>query len=199
MIQTVTVYCSSSNALAAHFYAAGAELGRAIAQNGWKLVFGGNTVGLMKTVADAVRAAGGKVVGITPQLFVDKGFGDNDCHELIVTQNMRDRKHALEQRGDSFVALPGGLGTFEEIFEIIVGKQLAVHNKPIVLLNTAGYWDPMLAMIDSAIEQKFIKPRARELFFVAADVPAAIEHLRSYRPSQPDPDKWLQNIPSAAQ
>jgi uncharacterized protein (TIGR00730 family) len=110
---------------------------------------------------------------------------------------MRDRKHQLEQRGDAFVALPGGLGTFEEIFEIIVGQQLAFHNKPVVLLNIAGYWDPMLAMIDSAIEQKFIKPRARQLFFVAADVPQAIDHLRSYIPTPPDGDKWVRNIPSA--
>lgn len=198
MMRSVTVYCSSSNSLAQHFYDAGAELGRAIAQNNWKLVYGGNAVGLMKTVADAVRTHGGKVIGVTPQLFVDKGFGDNDCEELLVTQNMRDRKHLLEQRGDAFIALPGGLGTFEEIFEIIVGRQLAVHSKPVVLLNTAGYWNPMLAMIDSAIEQRFIKPKARELFFVASTVAEAVEHLRSYIPRPADGDKWMRHIPSAA-
>jgi uncharacterized protein (TIGR00730 family) len=196
-VQAITVYCSSSSALAPHFYAAGAELGGAIAANNWKLIYGGNSVGLMKTVADAVRAAGGKVIGVTPKIFVDKGIGDHDCHELIVTDCMRDRKHQLEQRGDAFVALPGGLGTFEEIFEIIVGRQLAFHNKPVVLLNIAGYWDPMLGMIDSAIEQKFIKPRARELFFVAQDVPQAIGYLRSYTPTAPDGDKWMSGIPSA--
>jgi uncharacterized protein (TIGR00730 family) len=196
-IRTVTVYCSSSSALAAHFYAAGDELGRAIAANDWKLIYGGNSVGLMKTVADSVRAAGGKVIGVTPKIFVDKGICDDGCDELIVTESMRDRKHQLEQRGDAFIALPGGLGTFEEIFEIIVGRQLAFHNKPIVLMNIAGYWDPMLAMIDSAIAQKFIKPKARELYFVAQDVPQAVDFLRSYIPTPPDGDKWVRNIPSA--
>src|SRR5262245_62278800 len=99
-IQTVTVYCSSSSALAPHFYTAGAELGRAIAGNNCRLIYGGNSVGLMKVVADAVRAAGGKVIGVTPKIFVDKGIGDHSCEELIVTESMRDRKHQLEQRGE---------------------------------------------------------------------------------------------------
>lgn len=175
------------------------QLGRALATNKWTLVYGGNSVGLMKTVAEAVRARGGKVIGITPQLFCDKGLEDKLCDELVVTNSMRDRKAILEERGDAFIALPGGLGTFEEIFEIIVGRQLATHNKAVVLLNTAGYWDPMIAMIDSAIEQRFIKPKARNLFFVAADVPQAIEYLRSYVPPPVDGDKWTQNIPSAAE
>ena len=130
VIKTVTVYCSSSTTLAAHYYAAGEDLGRAIAENGWKLVYGGNSVGLMKTLADATRAAGGKVIGVTPQLFVDKRCDDKDCEELIVTANMRDRKQVLEERGDAFVALPGGLGTFEEVFDIMTSKQLAYHAKP---------------------------------------------------------------------
>jgi hypothetical protein len=199
VIKSVTIYCSSSNSLPPHYYEAGMQLGRALATNKWTLVYGGNSVGLMKTVAEAVRARGGKVIGITPQLFCDKGLEDKLCDELVVTNSMRDRKAILEERGDAFIALPGGLGTFEEIFEIIVGRQLATHNKAVVLLNTAGYWDPMIAMIDSAIEQRFIKPKARNLFFVAADVPQAIEYLRSYVPPPVDGDKWTQNIPSAAE
>jgi uncharacterized protein (TIGR00730 family) len=192
-IRTVTVYCSSSSELAQHYYDAGAELGRAIASNGWKLVYGGNAIGLMKAVADAARAAGGKVIGITPQLFCDKGLEDRRCDELVVTNSMRDRKALLEERGDAYLALPGGLGTFEEIFEIIVGKQLACHNKPIVFLNIAGYWNPMIAMIDSAIEQKFIKPKARNLYFVAATVPQAVDYLRGYIPPVLKGDKWFSN------
>jgi uncharacterized protein (TIGR00730 family) len=112
---------------------------------------------------------------------------------------MRQRKEVLEQRGDAFVALPGGLGTFEEILEIIVAKQLAYHTKPIVFLNVAGYWDPMLAMIEHAIEHKFIKPKARNLYFVAGTVADAVAHLRSYVPPDVDGDKWIRNIPSAAE
>jgi uncharacterized protein (TIGR00730 family) len=200
MIKAITVYCSSSKSLAAAYYDAGRELGRAIAGNGWRLVYGGNNIGLMGVLADAVRAGGGKVVGVTPKLFCDKGLDDKSCEELLVTDGMRDRKAILEERGDAFIAMPGGLGTFEEIFEIIVGKQLGFHNKPIVLLNVNEYWSPLVELIDRAIEQKFIKPKARELFFVAPDVPAAITHIQMYKPVRAS-HEWFPHdeMPSAAE
>ena len=102
----------------------------------------------MGALSDAARAAGGKVVGITPKLLVRAGIADNHCSELIVTPGMRERKALLEARGDAFIALPGGLGTFEEVFEILVGKLLGYHQKPIVLLNVAGYYAPLLEMIE---------------------------------------------------
>ena len=126
-IRSVTVYCSSSAQVPQAYFDAAHELGTAIAQQGWTLVYGGNAVGSMGVLADATREAGGRVVGITPQVLVDKGVSDDKCHELIITQNMRERKSLLESRGDAFIALPGGLGTFEEIFEIIVGRQLLHH------------------------------------------------------------------------
>ena len=122
MIRSVTVYCSSSSAVAPVFVDAATATGRAIALNGWTLVYGGNPIGLMKCLADGARAAGGTVVGVTPQLFVDKNYHDTLAHELHVTANMRDRKAIMETRGDAFLTLPGGLGTFEEIFEILVGN-----------------------------------------------------------------------------
>jgi cytokinin riboside 5'-monophosphate phosphoribohydrolase len=194
-IRAVTVYCSSSNKVAPVFVDATAELGRAIAHAGWKLVYGGNAVGLMKTLADATRDAGGKVIGVTPRLFIDKGVGDCDCEELIVTDGMRDRKAQMEQRGDAFVALPGGFGTFEEFFEIICGKQLGYHNKPIVLLNIAGYYDPLLAMIERGHEMSFIRPRARELYHVATIVADAVQYLRNYRPTPPRADLSFETSP----
>jgi uncharacterized protein (TIGR00730 family) len=190
-INSVTVYCSSSSAIDPVYLNAGVELGRALAQNNWKLIYGGNNVGLMGKLADATRAAGGKVVGITPQLFIDKGVHDKLCDEFIVTACMRTRKAAMEDRGDAYIAMPGGLGTFEEIFEIIVGKQLAYHNKPIVLLNINDYYAPSLKQIEQGIEQHFIKPAARKLFFVAKDVPSAIEYIQQYRPAKAG-DKWFE-------
>jgi hypothetical protein len=177
-IQSVTVYCSSSSALEAHYNIAARDLGRAIAANGWRLVYGGNFVGLMAAVAQGCRDAGGKVTGITPQLMVDKGLSDTHADELVVTNDMRDRKAILEERGDAFVALPGGIGTYEEVFEIMVGRQLGYHDKPIVLLNIAGYYRPLLDMVEHGIAQKFIKAAARELFFVASTVEEAVEHLK---------------------
>jgi uncharacterized protein (TIGR00730 family) len=186
-IRAVTVYCSSSASVAPHFFEAGRALGAAVARSGWTLVYGGNRIGLMAAVADAARAAGGKVVGITPQLMVDHGIGDDHCDELVVTAGMRERKALLEQRGDAFVALPGGLGTFEELFEVLVARLLGYHDKPIVLLNTAGYYDALLASIEHGIAQGFINPRARAAFFVTSDVASAMEFLQKTPPSAPAP------------
>ncbi|HYE21787.1 MAG TPA: TIGR00730 family Rossman fold protein [Tepidisphaeraceae bacterium] len=197
MIRYVTVYCSSSSAVAPVFVEAATAAGRAIAGNGWTLVYGGNPIGLMKCLADGARAAGGAVVGITPQLFVDKNYHDTLATELHVTANMRDRKALMETRGDAFLTLPGGLGTFEEIFEIMVGKQLGYHAKPIALLNTAGYFDPLLAMIDHGIEQHFIKAKVRDLYFVGETIEQVVEHFRSYRPPELA-DKWFRTPCPAA-
>jgi uncharacterized protein (TIGR00730 family) len=177
VIRSVTVYCSSRENLDDVYYHAGAAVGRAIAESGWKLVYGGNAIGLMKTVADAARAAGGKVIGITPQLFVDSGCDDKNCEELIVTPCMRQRKELLEARGDALMALPGGLGTLEELFEVLAAKSLGLHHKPIVLLNIEGYFDPLLQMIEHGIEHGFISARTRGLFSAAATVEQAIQQI----------------------
>jgi len=198
-VRSVTVYCSSSSAVPRIYTETAAELGRALAKQQWTLIYGGNNVGTMGALADACRDAGGQVVGVTPQLFIDKGVDDKNCHEFIVTECMRTRKATMEERGDAFITLPGGLGTFEEIFEIIVGKQLGFHRKPIVLLNVDGYFAPLLAMIEHGIEHRFIKPAARELYFVAEKVDAAIEHIRTYQPPVLA-DKWFERaVPSGVE
>jgi uncharacterized protein (TIGR00730 family) len=176
-ITSVTVYCSSSRHVAPIYFAAAEKLGKGLALRGITLVYGGNNIGTMGALADACRAAGGRVVGITPQVLVDEGMTDNNCHELIITDDMRQRKAQLEARGDAFLILPGGLGTLEEFFEILVGKILCVHAKPIVLLNIAGFFDPLLAAIDHAIEQNFVKPKARAAFTVAGEVEEAWKYL----------------------
>ncbi len=191
MIRSVTVFCSSSSAVPRVYTDTAAELGRALAAQRWTLIYGGNNVGTMGALADGCRQAGGQVVGVTPQLFIDKGVHDAACHELVVTECMRTRKAAMEERGDAFVTLPGGLGTLEEIFEILVGKQLGYHRKPIVLLNVDNFFDPLLTMIEHGIEQRFIKSAARALYFVAATVDEAIEHIRTYEPPVLA-DKWFE-------
>ena len=176
-IRSVTVYCSSSRQVARVYFDAAAELGTAIARQGWQLVYGGNDCGCMGALAHAARAAGGKVVGVTPQVLVDEGIADDKCHELIVTPDMRLRKALLEQRGDAFITLPGGLGTLEEIFEIIVGRTLGLHDKPIVLLNINAYYDPLLEMIRHGVEQHFIRQNACEKFHVSKSVEDAMASL----------------------
>src|SRR5687767_14574650 len=166
-IRSVTVYCSSSNHVPPVYFRAATELGAAIANHGWNLVYGGNAVGCMGALADAARAAGGKVIGITPRALVDKGIADERCDELIITDSMRERKHLLEQRGDAFCVLPGGIGTFEEFFEILVGRQLGYHDKPIVLLNVNDYYTPLLAFLAHGLAERFLRPDALALAHVA--------------------------------
>ncbi len=177
-IHSVTVYCSSSSDVARVYFDAAAELGTRIARQPWHLVYGGNNLGCIGALADAARAAGGKVIGITPKLLSDQGMADTQCDELLITATLRERKALLESRGDAFITLPGGLGTLEEIFEILVAKVLGYHAKPIVLLNIAGFYDPLLAMLEHGIEQKFIRPKTRKLFHVSTTPEDAIDYLR---------------------
>ena len=134
----VTVFCSSSGDIEPVYLEAAAELGAAIAREGWELVYGGNNLGAMGALADGCRAAGGCVIGVTPQLFVDKGYIDKACRELIVTPDMRSRKARMEELGDAFVAMPGGFGTLEELSEMLVGRLLKYHAKPVDSLQRGG-------------------------------------------------------------
>ncbi|HET7411559.1 MAG TPA: TIGR00730 family Rossman fold protein [Pararhizobium sp.] len=151
MIQSICVYCGSQPGRDSAYIAAGKTLGTAIAEHGLGLVYGGGTRGVMGAVADGVMTAGGKVTGIIPEFLVDKeatrqSVGTFD--ELIVTENMHERKHAMFQRSDAFVTLPGGIGTLEEIVEIMTWAQLGRHEKPMVFANINGFWDPMLKLIE---------------------------------------------------
>ncbi|MEM8873897.1 MAG: TIGR00730 family Rossman fold protein [Planctomycetota bacterium] len=174
----LTVYCSSSNHVDLRFTETAAEVGRAIAERGWSLVYGGNAVGCMGAVADAVRGGKGKVVGITPMLF-DESILDRAADELLIADNMRHRKHELEARGDAFLTLPGGLGTFEEFFEIAVGRVLNAHAKPVVLLNVHDFYTPLLRTIDAGIDDGFIKPEAWAKVHVAETVTDAFTQLEA--------------------
>jgi uncharacterized protein (TIGR00730 family) len=198
-IRSVTVYCSSSRKVAQVYHDAAAELGDAIARQNWSLIYGGNNQGLMGVLADAARNANGKVIGVTPRLFVDNGVADQKCDELVITDSMRDRKAIMEQRGDAFIALPGGLGTLEEWFEIVTGRQLKYHSKPVVLLNIAGFYNPLLKMIDDGIAANFVRPMARNLFAAPDRVQDAIEYIRTYRAPEAEPSVFTYEMKSAGE
>lgn len=156
----VTVFASSSERVDSIYFDAARQLGHAIAQSGWQLVYGGNRVGPMGAMADAARAAGGRVLGVTPQLFIDAGHGDHDCHELCIADSMRHRKQIMDERCDAFITLPGGMGTLEEFFEAVVGRQLNLHGKPVVLINLDGFYEPLLVMIHAGVARGFIRKSA---------------------------------------
>ena len=157
------------------YVGAAEELGTLLGMRRHTLIYGGTHVGLMAALADAARRAGGKVTGVVPRLMVEHGIADRDCDELIVTPDLRGRKTVMEQRADAFMALPGGFGTLEEVFEILALRLLKYHDKPVVLINTAGFYDPLLAFLEQLYRLGFAREKYRRKYAVAADPAAALE------------------------
>lgn len=153
---SICVYCGSRPGLSPEFANAAQEAGTWIGQHGGQLVYGGGRSGLMGIVADATLRAGGRVVGIIPKALVEKEWAHRDCTELHIVDTMHDRKRMMAERADAFLALPGGIGTFEELFEVWTWRQLGYHDKPIGLLNTAGYYDQLLDFLAMSVDQQFL-------------------------------------------
>ena len=153
---SLCVYCGSRPGLDPAHVQVAAEVGRWIARHGGQLVYGGGHNGLMGVVADATLQAGGSVVGIIPQALVDKEYAHRGCTELHIVDNMHERKRLMAERADAFVALPGGIGTLEEFFEVWTWRQLGYHDKPVGLLNLGGYYDAMLAFLRHGTDQGFM-------------------------------------------
>jgi len=182
VISAVTVFCGSSDAVAARYFAAADELGGKLAKRGWRLVYGGGAVGLMGALARAVLGQGGQVTGVIPKALLDLGVGEADVSELIVTEGMRDRKAVMDARGDAFVALPGGLGTLEEILEVMTLKQLGYHRKPVAVLDLDGYFEPLWTQFQRGVDHGFIRPEYLDLWYPAPDIDALLRYLESYAP-----------------
>ena len=196
MIRSVCVYSSSSDAVAPPYVAAAEALGAALARSDVTLVFGGGRVGLMGVVARAVHQNGGRVIGVIPDFMRSKEIAYEEADELVITKTMRERKAIMEERSDAFVTLPGGFGTLEEILEIITLKQLETHSKPVVLLNTRGFFNPLLVMFEQLYREGFTKEHYRGHYHVAAEPEAALHHLENYQPP-PRVQKWFTATPPA--
>lgn len=189
MISSVTVFCGSSDAVEEKYFAAARELGEKLARRGWRLVYGGGSVGLMGVLSRAVLAYGGHVTGVIPKALLDLGVGNRDASELIVTDGLRDRKAIMDERGDAFVALPGGLGTLEEVLEVLTLKQLGYHTKPVAVLDLGGFYEPLWSQVQRGIDTGFIKPEFMDLWYPAPDVDALLRYLDAYEPHRYGP-KW---------
>ncbi len=158
-VRSICVYCGSSPGQNAAYAAAAKVLGKSIADHGLQLTYGGGTKGIMGAVSSAVLANGGRVLGIIPRFLINKEAAENDLgtlSQLIITENMHERKHALFENSDAFVALPGGIGTLEEIVEVMTWAQLGHHTKPMVFGNINGFWDPMLSLVEHMRNEGFI-------------------------------------------
>jgi uncharacterized protein (TIGR00730 family) len=167
---SLCVYCGSRKGASAEFGVAASAVGQWIGVHGGQLVYGGGNNGLMGVMADATLAAGGRVVGIIPRALVEKEWAKLDCTELHVVDNMHDRKRMMAERANAFLALPGGIGTFEELFEAWAWRQLGYHDKPLGLLNMDGYYEPLLAFLQSSVQHGFMSDWQMELLRVGSDI-----------------------------
>jgi uncharacterized protein (TIGR00730 family) len=187
-IRAVAVYCGSSSGTNPLYTQAAHALGTEIAQAGLTLVYGGGAVGLMGTVADAAMAAGGRVHGIITEALLGAEVGHCAITELEVVATMHDRKARMAELADGFLALPGGFGTYEELFEVLTWTQLGIHSKPVVAVNINGFWDPLLAQAARATDDGFLKPVHRDVLRSAPDPVSAIQLLMT--PLPPVTPKW---------
>jgi uncharacterized protein (TIGR00730 family) len=188
-LSRICVYCGSSAGSGPEYAQAAQALGGLLARNGLTLVYGGAEVGLMGLVADAALAAGGRVVGVIPRDLVDREIAHPNLTELVEVGSMQDRKLRMFELADAFVALPGGLGTLEELTEMATWAQLGIHRKPIVTLDVNGYWQPFHAFLREAVRHGFMKQENLDLIGSVGTVREVLPALRSYAP--PRVGKWL--------
>ncbi len=188
-MQRICLFCGSSTGRLEAYAQTAAELGRKLAESGVGLVYGGGRVGLMGAAADASLAAGGEVFGIIPKAICDLEVQHKGCTELHVVESMHIRKQLMHDMSDGFITLPGGHGTFDELFETLTWLQLGYHAKPVGLLNVAGYYDPMIAMLNHSLEEGFLTPFVRELLIIDDDLDSLLTRMEQWE--APDLKQWL--------
>jgi uncharacterized protein (TIGR00730 family) len=174
---SVCVYCGSRPGAKPEYAQAARAVGFWIGQHGGQLVYGGGKAGLMGIVAEATLQAGGRVVGVIPKALVEKEWALHECTELHIVETMHERKRMMAERADAFLALPGGIGTFEELFEVWTWRQLGYHDKPVGLLNIDGYYNGLLDFLDSTVEQQFLSDWQMDLVQTDTDPPALLKRL----------------------
>jgi uncharacterized protein (TIGR00730 family) len=183
-VRRLCVFCGSSCGSDPRYRDGATELGRLLAARGVGLVFGGGSIGLMGVVADAALVAGGDVVGVIPHALAARELAHREVADMRVVPSMHARKALMAELSDGFIALPGGLGTFEELFEIATWCQLGIHRKPVGVLNVAGYYDPLVALVDQAVSEGFVSAENRQSILVAETPLALLEGLFAHRPSE---------------
>ena len=188
-LSSVCVFCGSNGGADPAYLAAAEAVGEGLARRGIRVVYGGGRVGLMGALADSARAAGGEVVGVMPQALVDREIGHTGIDDLRVVATMHERKALMLELADAFVALPGGIGTLEELFEVYTWAQLGIHAKPLALLDVAGYYEPLAAFLDHAVAQRFLRAETRAMLAVADSIEAVLETFDRWRP--PATHKWI--------
>ncbi|WP_406281595.1 TIGR00730 family Rossman fold protein [Embleya sp. NBC_00896] len=183
----VAVFAGSASGVSPRFREAATELGRGLARAGVGIVYGGGHVGLMGAVADGCLAEGGEVIGVMPRSLVEREIAHRGLTDLQVTETMHERKAAMAAQADAFVALPGGAGTLEELFEVWTWQHLAIHAKPVAVLDVDGFWRPLLDALDTMTANGFLKPALRATLLLAHDSASLLAETKAWRPPAP---KW---------
>ncbi len=189
-LRSICVFCGANEGKHAYFLEAALQLAAQLVEQEIDLVYGGGSIGLMGVIAEAVNAGGREVLGIIPRSLKTKEVVGKVYGELVVVETMHERKALMAQHADAFIAMPGGFGTLDELFESITWGQLGIHQKPIGLLNVRGYFDPLLAWVDQAVDAGFVRDRHRDLFISSGDSAELIQRLRAYE-APPSVVKWL--------
>jgi len=189
-LEAICVYCASSHRAPRAYLDAAADLGRALARSGLTVLCGGGAGGLMGALTDAALAAGGRVIGVRPAFMSELESPHPRATEMIFTETMHQRKQLLYDRADAFVALPGAIGTLDEIIETITWKRLGLHNKPICLLNVQGFFDPLLAQFERLVRQDLVAEPFLSLYAHSPDVPGVMAHLQNHTPVTAGPIMW---------
>jgi uncharacterized protein (TIGR00730 family) len=182
MKKTICVYSSSSDAVSEHYFEAARELGNLIGERQYTMIYGAGNIGLMGRLALAVHQHGGKVVGVIPEYLNNFGLAYEAADEIIVTTDMRERKAVMEQRADAFIGLPGGFGTLEEMLEVITLKQLQLHRKPIVFINTLNFYEKLFQQFEHMFRESFAKEDQRKLYAIVPNAHEALTYIDTYQP-----------------
>ena len=190
-MNSITVYCGSSTCLESHFHDAAVQVGEEIAKRKLQLVYGGGSIGLMGTIAKTASQHGAKVVGVITHKFVKLEQANEECDELIVVDSIQERRSKMIEHADAFLMLPGGIGTYEEFFEVLVGRQISDHTKPIGIVNVDGYFNPLVEMLKHGIEHGFMRDALMTLLFIDESPIAVLDHILSQEVTQPPPEDIL--------
>jgi uncharacterized protein (TIGR00730 family) len=190
MIRKISVFCGSASGLREEYKTAAVNLGRLLVKNNIALVYGGGRVGLMGEIARTVLNAGGQVTGVIPRALAEKEVAFKELSDLRIVGSMHERKALIAGLADAFIALPGGFGTLDEIFEAITWAQLGIHQKPCAFMNVGGYYDHLFTFIGHAIEQRFIQENQKSLILIDEDPDRLLKKISAYRPLQVNKAQW---------
>jgi len=193
-IKSICVFCGSSSGSKQEYTAKAIELGKLFTEKNISLVYGGSNVGLMRVIADTMMEAGGKVIGVMPHNLIEREVAHKGITEFHVVETMAERKAKMDELSDAFIAMPGGIGTLDEIFEVMSWNQLEMINKPIALFNVLGYWDQLLDFLDHSVDQRFVKPEHRINLIAESDEQILLDKILNYSPVNVDGGKWINEL-----